>query len=430
MSWVDTYKQKRLSVKEAAAKIESGDRVYASPCTATPVQLLEALADRVNELEDVHVISGLLMHPFKILQSPEYVGRINYHTIFYGPYERAFFKAGNVNINSVHFSKAHLALQHYHKVNVMIADVSAPDDEGYLYYGPLGVAVNKGAREVAEKIIVQVNKLQPKVDGIHHRIHVSEVDWLCEHDHPLPALAQDPPTEVDNRIADFIVPMIPDGSTIQIGLGSVSDAVGLKLADKKDLSVHTEMFTDSMLALYKKGVINGSMVSGFILGSQELHEFAAEGKIKLKPLSITNDPREIAKIDKLMSINVTLMVDLTGQACSESVGFQQYSATGGQGDFTRGAAFSKGGKSFLCLPSTVKTKDGRIRSTIMSALPPGAAITTPRSDVMYVVTEYGVADLFCKPIVERVNALIAIAHPDFRDALRKEAIEAGLIRAQ
>ena len=150
--------------------------------------------------------------------------------------------------------------------------------------------------------------------------------------------------------------------------------------------------------------------------------------MELKPLRITNDPNEIAKCDKLMSVNVTLMVDLTGQACSESVGFFQYSATGGQSDFARGAALSKGGKGFLCVPSTVKMKDGKVQSTIMTVLPPGAVVTTQRSDVMYIVTEYGIADVFRKPIVDRVNALIAIAHPDFRDQLRKEAIEVGLIR--
>ena len=148
----------------------------------------------------------------------------------------------------------------------------------------------------------------------------------------------------------------------------------------------------------------------------------------MKPLRITNDPIEIAKCDKLMSVNVTLMIDLTGQACSESVGYYQYSSTGGQSDFARGAALSKGGKGFLCLPSTVKTKDGKVQSTIMAALPPGAAVTTQRSDVMYIVTEYGIADVFCKPIVDRVNALIAVAHPDFRDNLRKQAVAAGLIR--
>jgi len=429
MDWKKIYEDKLVSVQEAAAKIESGDRIWFGPCSAAPIQLMDALADRVNELKDVHVVTGLALYPFKFLKSPEFIGRINYHTVFYGPYERAFFKVGNVTINSVHFSKTYWAVQNYYKVNVLMTDVSAPDDEGYLYYGPMGVAINGTAQAMAKKIIVQVNKNQPKVDGVEHRIHVKDVHYICEHDHPLPPLPQDAPTEIDNKIADFVVPQIPDGATIQIGLGSLSNAIGYKLENKKNLSVHTEMFTDSLLELAKKGVITGKMVAGFGLGSNELYDFVGQGKVELKPLRITNDPQEIGKCEKLMSVNVTLMVDLTGQACSESIGFLQYSSTGGQSDFTRGAALSKGGKAFLCLPSTIKTKDGKVQSTITAVLPPGAVVTTQRSDVMYVVTEYGIADVFRKPIPDRVNALIAIAHPDFREELRQQAVQAGLIRS-
>ncbi len=429
MEWAKAYKGKLVSVEEAAAKIESGDRIWFGPCSAAPIQLMEALGDRVDELKDVHVITGLALHPFKFLQSPKYIGRINFHTVFYGPYERAFFKAGNVTINSVHFSKTHWALQNYYKVNVLMTDVSPPDDDGYLYYGSMGVAINGAAEAVAEKIIVQVNKYQPRVNGVEHRIHVSRVNWICEHDHPLPPLPQDASTDIDNKIADFIVPQVPDGATIQLGLGSLSNAIGYKLEHKKNLSVHTEMFTDSMVELVNKGVVTGKMVAGFGLGSNELYEFIGQGKVELKPLRITNDPNEIAKCDKLISVNVTLMVDLTGQACSESLGHFQYSSTGGQSDFARGVALSKGGKGFLCLPSTVKTKDGKIQSTITAVLPPGSVVTTQRSDAMYIVTEYGIADVFCKPIPDRVNALIAIAHPDFRSELRKQAVDAGLIRS-
>jgi len=429
MEWEKVYKGKLVSVEEAATKIESGDRIWFGPCSAAPIQLMEALGDRVDELKDVHVITGLALHPFKFLQSPKYIGRINFHTVFYGPYERAFFKAGNVTINSVHFSKTHWALQNYYKVNVLMTDVSPPDDDGYLYYGPMGVAINGAAEAVAEKIIVQVNKYQPRVNGVEHRIHVSKVNWICEHDHPLPPLPQDALTDIDSKIADFIVPQVPDGATIQLGLGSLSNAIGYKLEHKKNLSVHTEMFTDSMLELVKKGVVTGKMVAGFGLGSNELYEFIGQGQVELKPLRITNDSNEIAKCDKLISVNVTLMVDLTGQACSESLGFFQYSSTGGQSDFARGVALSKGGKGFLCLPSTVKTKDGKIQSTITAVLPPGAVVTTQRSDAMYIVTEYGIADVFCKPIPDRVNALIAIAYPGFRSELRKQAVDAGLIRS-
>jgi len=427
-NWKQMYKSKLVSVKEAAARVAPGDRIWCSPCEGAPFQLMEALAERKDELQDVHVISALALYPFKFLQSPDYIGRINYHTVFYGGYERAFNKAGNVSVNSVHFSKVHIALKSYYRVNTLMADVSLPDADGYLYYGPIGAAWNGTAEEIADKIIVQVNRHQPRVNGMEHRVHVSKVSCICEHDHPLPPLPQDAPGEIDTRIADFVVPQIPDGATIQIGLGALSNAIGYKLEQKKNLSVHTEMYTDSMMELAKKGVINGKMVAGFGLGSEALYNFIGEGKVDLTPIRIVNDPREIARVDKIMSVNVTLMVDLTGQACSESIGFLQYSSTGGQADFVRGAALSNGGKSFLCLPSTAKMKDGKVISSITATFPPGAVVTTSRADIMYVVTEYGIADLFCKPIKERVKALIAIAHPDFRDQLGREAVELGLIK--
>jgi acyl-CoA hydrolase len=429
MDWKQMYNSKLVSVEEAAAKIESGDRIWMGPCSGAPIQITEALADRVNELKDVHIITGLALHPFKILKSSEYIGRINFHTMFMGPYERAFFKVGNVNVNSVHFSKTYIAMRDYYKINVLLADVSLPDQEGYLYYGAMGVGWNGTAADLAEKIIVQVNKYQPRVQGFEHRIHVSKVSHICEFDHALPPLPQPEPTEVDKKIAELIAEQIPDGAAIQIGVGGLSNAIGYYLTSKKNISIYTEMFTDSMMDLVKKGIVTGRIVAGFGLGSNELYNFMGDSKVELRPIRIINDPNEIGKNDNLISINVTLMIDLTGQSCSESLGFAQYSCTGGQSDFTRGAALSKGGKGFLCLPSTVQTKDGKKSSTITAELPPGAVVTTQRSDVMYVVTEYGIADLYCKPIAARVNELIAIAHPDFREGLRKQAIEAGLIRA-
>ncbi len=428
MDWKQIYNSKLVSVEKAAATIKSGDRIWFAPCSGAPIQLLEALADRVDELQDVHVISGLYLHPFKFMKDPKFIGRINAHTMFYGPYERNFFKVGNITINSVTFSKVHIYLRDYFKANVLATEVSPPDDEGYMTYGAMGVSWNGMVADVAERIVVQVNKAQPKVNGIEHRIHVSKVDTICEFDHPLPPLPLATPTETDNKIADNLVPYIPDGAAIQFGVGGLANAIGYRLESKKNLSIHTEMFTDSMMHLVKVGAVTGKMVAGFGLGSVELYNFMADPRVELIPNRIVNDPSEIAKVDNFVSINGTLMADLTGQACSESVGFFQYSSTGGQLDFVTGAALSKGGKSFLCLPSTIETKDG-IKSTITSELLPGAAVTTPRSAVMYMVTEHGVADLYLRTIPERVKAMVGIAHPDFREGLRKQAIEVGLIRA-
>lgn len=427
MDWKKEYESKLVSVEEAASKIESGDKAWFGCCSAAPIQVLEAISDRVGELENVDLMSALVLYPFKFLKSPEYIGRINYHTTFYGGYARAFSKVGNVNINSVQFAKLDKAIIDF-QPNVLLADVSVPDEEGYMYYGPMGVSANALAADLADKIIVQVNKHQPKVKGVKHRIHVSEVNYICEFDHDLPELPQPEVTETDRIIADLILPNIADGSTIQIGLGGLANAIGYGLESKKDLSVHTEMFTDSMVYLAKKGVINGKVYAGFGLGSKELYEFVGEGKVELAPIYDVNDPYEIGKNDNFVSINACLMVDLTGQVCSESIGFKQYSSTGGQVDYVRGAGLSKGGKSFICLASTTKGKDGKPMSTITPVLPPGAVVTTSRTDAMYIVTEYGIADIYNKPIKERVEALISIAHPDFRDELRNQAVQARLIR--
>lgn len=428
MSWREEYKNKLVTIQEAAAKIESGDVAWFGACSSAPIHLLEAIADRVDELENVDLHTGMALHPFKFLQSPKYIGRINFHTIFYGPYARAFYKVGNVNINSVHLSQMNYVIENIIKPNVLLADVSLPDEEGYMYFGPMGVSLNSVAADAADKIIVQVNKHQPKVKGIKHRVHVSKVDYICEFDYELPILPQPEVSETDKKIAELIIPHIPDGATIQIGLGGLANAIGYGLEEKKNLSVHTEMFTDSMVYLAKKGVINGKMYAGFGLGNKELYDFVGEGKVELAPIYMVNNPYEVGKNDNFISINACLMVDLTGQICSETLGFTQYSSTGGQLDYVRGAALSKGGKSFICLPSTVKDKDGKCRSTITAVLPPGEVVTTPRSDVMYVVTEYGIADLYNKSIKERVKELISIAHPDFRQQLTQEAKEAGLIK--
>ncbi|SHJ80638.1 Acyl-CoA hydrolase [Dethiosulfatibacter aminovorans DSM 17477] len=427
MSWKQTYNSKLVSVKEAASKIESGDKIWFAPISAAPVQLIEAITDRVDELENVDMMSGLLLHPFKFLQDPKYIGRINYHTVFYGPCARAFYDVGNVNINSVHLSKLDKVFIE-EKPNVLLADVSLPDEDGYLYYGSMGVSTNGLVSELAEKIIVQVNKNQPKVKGTKHRIHVSEVDYICEFDHELVELPQPEVSEIDKKIAAHILPLITDGSTIQIGLGGLANAIGYGLVEKKNLAVHTEMFTDSMVYLAKKGVITGKMFAGFGLGNRETYEFIGEGKVELAPIYEVNNPYEVGKNDKFISINAGLMADLTGQVCSESLGFKQYSSTGGALDFVRGAGISKGGKSFICIPSTNTSKDGKLHSTIDVSLPPGAIVTIPRTDTMFIATEYGVADLSNKPIEERVKALVSIAHPDFREELLEKAKSKKIIK--
>lgn len=427
-NWQEIYKQKLVSVEVAASRVESGDKCWLGPCSAAPIQLMEAICERVNDLKDVDIVTGMALYPYKFFQSPDYIGRLNFHTIFYGAFARNFYKLGNVNVNSIHLSQVASSLENIYKINTLLADVSVPDEEGYMYYGPMGVAVNGEVAEYAEKIIVQVNKFQPKVSGVKHRVHVSEVTCICECDHALPELPQPEVTDVERKIADLLLPRIKDGSCLQIGLGGLANAVGYGLEDKKNLSVHTEMFTDSMVYLAKKGVISGKMFAAFGLGSTELYEFVGQGGVELCPISFVNNSYEVAKKDNFVSINACLMADLTGQICSETLGHYIYSSTGGQLDYAKGAAMSKGGQSYLCMSSTVKNKDGTVSSTITLNLPAGEVVTTPRSEVMYVVTEFGIADLQNQPIRERVKRMIAIAHPDFREDLHKQALEAGLIR--
>lgn len=426
--WKEIYQSKLLSVEEAAQKIESGDQIYVHSTACIPTKLMEALAARKDELKDVTIHGGQCMYPYTLLKSDEYRGKLNYITNFYGGFEHKYFKNGNIDINSVHLSRLSQALTDVYHCNVLMVEVTAPDEEGYLYFGVVGTAASWDVAQKADKIILQVNRLQPRPNGFKHRIHVSEVTWLCESESPMPEFPQPEPSEADLKIAEHILPMIPDGATLQIGLGGLANAIGYGLGDRKNLSVHTEMYTDSMLYLAKKGVITGKQLAAFGLGSKELYEYVGSGPVQLAPISIVNDPYEIAKNDNMISINACLMADLTGQICSESIGFRQYSCTGGQLDYVRGAAMSKGGKSFLCLNSTHKDKDGNLKSKINLELPRGAVVTTPRSDVMYVVTEYGIADLWLRTIEERVHAMISIAHPAFREQLRQDAIREGLIR--
>jgi 4-hydroxybutyrate CoA-transferase len=261
------------------------------------------------------------------------------------------------------------------------------------------------------------------------------VDWIVEKDHPLTELPEIPISEEDEKIGAFIAERVPDGATIQLGIGGTSNAVGHLLKDKKDLGVHTEMLTESVMDLYDSGAVTckkktfhpGKILTGFCIGSRKLYDFIDHNPIcEFAPIYYTNNVGNIAKNDKMVSINNTMTVDLTGQCASESLGHAMYSGTGGQADFVRGSAMSKGGMSFIALPSTSMTKNGRI-TRVVSEFLPGTIVTTPRSDVHYVVTENGVADLRLKSVPERVREMLKIAHPDFRDQLKHEAEKAGLL---
>ncbi|MFV0313668.1 MAG: acetyl-CoA hydrolase/transferase family protein [Anaerotignum sp.] len=423
------YKELLSTPEEFALQISSGDRIWCGAGPTTATEMCNAIADRYEELEDVTLVNMLTFHPLKVLTSSKYQGHINYHSLFFGGIEHKFAKESNIIVNSLHLSNVFDVLRDVYKVNTVMTQCSPMDDEGYFHLGVMatfvaGQLVDAG---VPKRVFLQVNKHQCFTEGVHNKIHISQVTGLYEHNMPLAELPQPPVTDVDNKIASYIIPMVPDGACLQVGLGGLANAVAYGLKDKKNLSCQTEMFTDSMMELAKQGVMTGNMEASFALGSSDLYEFCGNN-VKFAPINMTNNYERVGAQENFISINACLMVDLTGQVCSESIGHRQYSCTGGQLDFVRGARKSKGGKSFLCLPSTVTNKDGSVSSRINVNLPAGAVITTPRTDTMYVVTEYGVADLFGRSIPERVNEIIAIAHPDFRDELRTGAIEAGLIK--
>lgn len=428
--WRELYNSKLITEEEAVRKIKSGDRIFAISAFSMPTNLLELLADRKDELTDVTVIGSTALYPYKILQSPDYFGKINYISNFLNGFDNAFKNVGNVIVNSVPFSRIAESVIHSLHANVLMAECSPPDEEGYLYFGVSGTCVGWEVAQAVELIILQVNRYQVKTAGERHRLHVSDVDWLVEYDTPLPDVPQPIATSEELQIADYILPLIQDGSTIQLGIGGLQNAIGYRLESKKNLGIYTEMYIDAMAYLAQRGVITGRQVAAFAFGSQPMYKYLAEGFVEMLPLSAVNDPYEMSKIDKLVSINSCLMADLTGQICSESIGHLEISGVGGQLDFVRGASLSSGGKSFLCMTSQYKDKYGNMESRIRLNLPPGAAITTPRCDVMYVVTEYGVADLWLKPIPARVEAMLSIAHPNYREPLREQAIKMGLIKEQ
>ncbi len=427
--WKKIYESKLVSMEEAASKIESGDVIHSGDNLSMPYPLIDVLCENADKfgLKDVTLIGSTSMTPHKAITDGSLRGKINYVTIFMGGFELPNIKNGNIAVDSCHLGSVARANDEVFDANVLMTEMTAPDKDGYLYFGIGGTATGYEAWEHAKKRIILVNHEQPITAGQRHRIHVSDVDWICECDHPVLEFPIAQPTEVEKQIAAHIIPYIKDGSCLQLGFGTMGNAIGYELGDLKNLSVWSEMFVDSMVYLDEKGCITGPKVASIVLGTKKLYDYVASGKVELRPISEVNDPYNIGKNDNVISINGALMVDLTGQICAESIGYKQYSSTGGQLDFVKGAIRSKGGKSFIALSSTYKTKAG-VESRIKLNLPEGSIVTTPRSEAMYVVTEYGVADLFLQPIETRIKRMIAIAHPDYRDELKEGAIKQGLIR--
>ncbi|HEY8121872.1 MAG TPA: acetyl-CoA hydrolase/transferase C-terminal domain-containing protein [Myxococcota bacterium] len=427
-----------VSAEQAAALVKSGDWVDWGLNGSQPVVFDRALAARASELRGVKIRSGLALRPRAVLEADprgEHFHMLGWH--FSGA-DRKAHDAGIMHYIPMNFGEAPAYYRRFiERVDVACLQTAPMDEHGYFNFSA-AVTYLKAVTERATKLVVEVNPSYPRVLGCEEGVHASEVDFVIEGDgQPTPVLPAAPPTEVDKIVARLIAAEIEDGSCLQIGIGGMPNAVCsmLKDAGVKELGVHTEMLVDGMVELYEAGLITGArkqlnrgqMVFTFALGSPRLYEFIDRNPgAQSYPVDYTNLPDNIARNERVVSINNTTQLDLQGQAASESSGHRHISGTGGQLQFVRGAYQSLRGKSFICL-SSVYERNGKRESRIVTTLTPGNIVTTPRTDTMYVVTEYGMVNLKGLSVPERASALIGIAHPDFREALGREARERNLI---
>ncbi|MGD9538089.1 MAG: acetyl-CoA hydrolase/transferase family protein [Alphaproteobacteria bacterium] len=431
-AWQGHYQRLLSTADGAVSKLEAGQRVVLPTLAGAPPALVKALgrAAASGALEGV-TLSAILpgRDIAQHLIRPELVGRFHWDSLFCGGCDRPGVYAGDYDMTPMHFGQMPRLLRE-RPSHVVMALASPPDDEGYVSLG-ISVDYSLSMFDYAAYRVVEINPNVPRVRG-PCRVPLDKIDAIVEGDDAPIELPNPPLGETDQAIARHIAERIPDGATIQIGYGAVPSAVAFGLTGHKHLGIHTEMFVDPMRVLIEKGVVDntrktfnpGRTLYTFAAGSAETYRFLQdEPTIEGHGVDYTNDPCIIAKHKNMVSVNATIAVDLTGQACSESIGGMQYSGTGGQVDFVRGATLAEGGRSFLATASTAK--NGTL-SCIVDALPPGAVVTCARTDIDAVVTEYGVAELRGRSLRERAQALIAIAHPKFRDELVQAARARGL----
>ncbi|MEN6391407.1 MAG: acetyl-CoA hydrolase/transferase C-terminal domain-containing protein [Syntrophomonas sp.] len=426
--WREQYRAKLCSATDAAALVKDYDIIGLGGGCCIPEGFTAALAARGHELQQVTLLAGFALsrQPYMDLSLSEH---FNLETVFVGPMERQSIREGIMSYVPIHLQQMGKWLEARQPTMVANA-VSPPDERGFMSRSLYAGLSHRIAFEKAGKVIVEVNANLPRLNGDDLTVHVSEVDHIIENNYPLAPVQDMVISETEKAIAAHIVEFIPDGATVQLGLGGLPNAVGYFLRDKRDLGMHAEVISKSVMQLMKAGVVNGyrkslqpgKVLGCFCVGDQELWDFAHENQdFIFHEVDYINNPEIIGLNDQLVSVNNALMIDLTGQAASESIGPMQFSGTGGQVNFVHGAARSLGGKSILALASTYKNGEGVMESRIMPVFPAGTITSTSRNDIQWVVTEYGAVDLRWKSIRERAKALIAIAHPDFRDRLAFEA---------
>lgn len=425
MDWKEYYKSRVVTAEEALSQIQDGETIMPSHAAAEPKYLTYKLVEMKDQFHDVGILQGLNIGDAPYAAEDCYKHFV-IKSFFYGANNRKCLQEGRGETIPIHFYAQPVAMrQHAVPVDVGLIQVTPPDEDGYVN---MGTSCDQTAEivKLARITIAQVNKNMPHLCGAT-KIKVTDIDYFVEHDediYELPFITSDDP--VSEKIGYYISTLIEDGACLQMGQGKVPNAILKFLEHKKDLGIHTEVFSDNLIPLVKKGVVNGRakqidkgrIVATFVQGTKDLYKFVDNNPmIQLMPVDYTNNVGVIAQNDNVVAINSAIEVDLMGQVVADSVGNKMFSGVGGQQDFLRGAEQSKNGKPIIALPSTAKNDT---ISRIVAGLKPGTPVTTTRNEVHYVVTEYGIADLFGKSISERSEALIAIAHPKFRDQLREE----------
>jgi 4-hydroxybutyrate CoA-transferase len=417
-----------MSAQEALCRVKSGDRVVIGHACGEPPTLVEALVARAPELRDVEVVHMVAMGPAKYAQ-PGMERHFRHNGFFVGATTRKAVAEGRGDFTPCFFSEIpRLFKNGILPVDVLLMQVTPPDAEGFCSFG-VSVDYTEAAAQSARTVIAQMNSRLPRTGG--SRIHLDALTCIVEQDEAVIELTPPKIGDLELKIGENVAALIPDGATLQLGIGAIPDAVLLSLKGKKDLGIHSEMFSDGVVLLAEAGVVNnrrknlhpGKFIATFLMGTRKLYDFADNNPdVELHPVDYTNAPHIIGQIENLISINSALQVDLMGQVNAEMIGSKQFSGTGGQVDFVRGAGLSPGGKSIIALPSMAAK--GTI-SRICLELDKGSAVTTSRNDVHFVVTEYGAADLRGKTLRQRAEALIGISHPDFRASLRDALFQAA-----
>ena len=423
MTWRTWYKEHLFTPAQAVQQIKSGQRVVVAHACGEPSIILDALVANAAQYENVEIIHMVAMGKAAYCQ-PQYDKNFHHNAFFLGGSTRAAAAEGRVDFTPVYFSEIPSLLREDLRPNVTLLQCSPPDAHGYVSLG-VSVDYTKPAAEASDLVIAQVNKNMPRTLGDSF-LHVTQIGCLVEADTPVIELAPPKIGDVERAIGENVASLVRDGDTLQLGIGAIPDAVLLFLKEKNDLGIHTEMFSDGVVELVEAGVITnkaktlhrGQSVATFLMGTRRLYDYVNNNPaVAMYPVDYVNDPYVIGQNDNLVSINSCVQVDIMGQVVSTSAGLRQISGVGGQVDFVRGANLSKGGRAIMAMPST--TGKGKI-SKIVPFLDQGSAVTTTRNEVNYVITEYGIAKLKGKSLRQRAEALIRIAHPDFRDELTAE----------